>query len=144
MLPSRVDWRFQGIEWLEKNPEAFYAGAAFFAAIAFVFLLGFYGVGRGQYLRLHMKPREVFIDVKLLEHALEACVKEHFPLEIYGASVAVAAKERLEVAFDFAPLDPKEKEETLRKAEEQLGILLRDRFGYTKPFTMVLHLKNPS
>ena len=141
ILPIHPGWRLHLIEWAEKTPEIFYWGAVFFAAVTFFFLLGFYAVGRGSYLRIQMQPHEAIVDAKLIEIALSECIKKHFADSIYGASVSIAAKERIEVAFDLAPQSVAQTEETLRKAEEQFGLLLRNRFGYTLPFVAVLRLK---
>jgi hypothetical protein len=134
-LPRRLDWRLLGIHLLDVKPSVFYLVGAGFLGIGFLFFLGFYKVGRGKYLRLAMHPKLTSIDAKLLERTVGECLKRH---QLVSPSVSVSVENQLEIVADSVAL-PEEKE--LKVVEEELGKILRDRFGYTQPFTLSLRSK---
>jgi len=140
-LPSRPDWRSIGAKWLLDQPEQFYLVGAFFASAACLFTLGFYAIGRGRFLRLLMKPHVAMVDVKLLKEVIEDCFRVHFPKYVRGADIAIAAKQRLDVAVDVLPLEASRQLRLMRDMEKQLCYLLRERFGYTRPFTLSIRSK---
>lgn len=140
-LPSRPDWRAVGAKWLLDQPEHFYLAGLFFAAAACLFMFGFYGIGRGRFLRLLMKPHIAIVDAKLLKEAIEECFRTHFSQYVRGADIAVVAKQRLDVAVDLLPLEEKRQLRLVREMEKQLCYLLRERFGYSRPFTLSIHSK---
>ena len=138
-LPSRPDWRLAAIAHLQEKPESFYWIGAALGGIGVLFILGFYGIGRGRFLRLSMKPHMASVDVKLLEQAIEECFKSHFPKQVRGTDIAIFSKQRLEVAIDLVPLEAKQQLRLMRAMEKKLSFLLRERFGYTQPLTLSIH-----
>lgn len=140
-LPSRPDWQIIGMKWLMEEPDHFYWLGGMVAAASFLFLFGFYGVGRGRFLRLLMKPHIAIVDGKLLKEAIEECFRIHFPRHVRGADIAIISKERLDVIVDMLPLEEGRQLRLLREMEKQLCYLLRQRFGYTRPFTLSIHSK---
>jgi hypothetical protein len=139
VLPARPDWRSIGIDYLQVHPEIFYWIGGGFGIFGFLLLLGFYGIGRGRFLRLLMKPHTAMVDVKLIEQAIEECFQTNFPAYVRGADIAVISKQRLEVAVDLTPLEEKLQMRLMREMEKKLGLLLRERFGYARPFTLSVH-----
>ena len=138
-LPSRPDWRVAAVEWLLEQPGQFYWLAAAFAAMGCLFMLGFYGIGRGRFLRLLMKPHMAIVDAKLLKQVIEECFRIHFPRQVRGADIAVISKQRLDVVVDLLPLEENRQPRLMREMEKQLSYLLRERFGYTRPFILSIH-----
>jgi hypothetical protein len=141
VLPLRPDWRLLVVNWLSEQPEHFYWLGAIFALIACLFVFGFYGVGRGRFLRLIMKPHVAIVDAKLLKEAIEECFRTHFPRHVRGSDIAVVSKQRLDVAVDLLPLEENRQLRLMREMEKQLCYLLRQRFGYSLPFTLSIHSK---
>ena len=86
-----------------------------------------------------MKPHEAMVDVKLLEMAIEECFQTNFSKHVRGSDIAVISKQRLEVAVDLTPMEEKLQMRLMRDMEKKLGLLLRDRFGYARPFTLSVH-----
>jgi hypothetical protein len=136
ILPIRLDWRLEVIGWLDAAPEPFYwIGAACFG-LGLFFVTAFFCIGRGRYLRLSMTPHSAVVEAKLIEQAIREVVKIQFPHQVSGVDVAVHSKERLEVAIDLEPLEERKREQMLAQAEGALKLLLRERFGYKRPFTL--------
>lgn len=141
ILARRLDWRSLGIHWLQDEPEYFYWIGAAVGCLGILLMLGFYGVGRGRFLRLAMKPHIAMIDIKLLQKATEECFQTHFSPQVRGSDIAIFSKQRLEVAVDLAPMESRIQIVLLKDMEQKLTTLLRDRFGYTRPFTVSIHSK---
>jgi hypothetical protein len=139
LLPSRPDWRIRGVNWLQERPESFYWLGAALALVGILFMLGFYGIGRGHFLRISMKPHMATVDAKLLEMAIDECFKINFPDYVRSSGIAILSKQRLEVSVDLMPLEEKLQTRLVRQMERKLGALLRDRFGYSQAFTLSLH-----
>jgi len=134
-LPSMPLWRMACMNWLVEQPEQFYWLGAIFGGAAILFIYGFYSVGRGRFLRLLMKPHIAIVDTKLLKEVIEECFHAHFPRQVRGADVAIN-KQRLDVAVDLLPLEETRELLLMREMEKHLVHLLRQRFGYTKPFIL--------
>lgn len=141
LLPQRPDWRSLFIHFLQEGPAISYWVGAGITVFALLLMLGFFGIGRGRFLRLTMKPHEAIIDVKLLEMAIEECFQTHFSQHVKGSDIAIISKQRLEVAVDLLPLEESGQKKIMLDMEQKLGTLLRDRFGYSRPFTLSVHSK---
>ncbi|MBF8263484.1 MAG: hypothetical protein HW387_1149 [Parachlamydiales bacterium] len=139
VLPLRPDWRAIGIDYLQSYPEIFYWIGGGIGLFGFLLLLGFYGLGRGRFLRLTMKPHMAMVDVKLLEQVVEECFQTNFASYVRGSDIAVIAKERLEVAVDLTPMEEKLQIRLMLDMEKKLGLLLQERFGYARSFTLSVH-----
>ncbi len=141
LLPLRLEWRMLGATWLQEQPDIFYWIGASIGIIGLFLSIGFYRVGRGRFLRLSMKPHTATIDVKLLEQAIEECFQTHFAAHVRGSDIAIISKQRLEIAVDMLPIEEKRQKKLMIEMEQKLGSLLRDRFGYARPFTLSIHSK---
>ncbi len=136
LLLRRPDWNKMAAEFLTNQSEIFYWIGAGFAAIGLFFLLGFYGIGRGKYLRVSMQAGMASIDSKIVRQAIEECFKVNFPHQVRGASVSVVKGKRLEVVVDLIVLNEEQKLALLVDAETKLLDILKSRFGYIKPLTL--------
>lgn len=79
------------------------------------------------------------VDVKLLEQVVEECFQTNFASYVRGSDIAVIAKERLEVAVDLTPMEEKLQIRLMLDMEKKLGLLLQERFGYARSFTLSVH-----
>lgn len=136
LLPFRPDWRIAAAFWLQEDPQQFYQISGAFALIGIFFTLSFYAISRGRITRLSMKSSSLSIERKLLKKVVDDFFSEHFPQ--LKAEVDLLPKENLELSMTVSS---SEDEELLKKVEEQFSLLLRERFGYDKPFTLSLRHK---
>jgi len=104
---------------------------------SFIFLLGFYALDRGRYLVIRMG---ISADVNLIRHTVEDCFARQFSKKISLSEVEIGHKSHLEFRVSFAQLSEKERLQLLTEAEKQLSILLRERFGYSKPFRFIVKI----
>jgi hypothetical protein len=100
-----------------------------------VLLLGFYALDRGRYLVIKMGIKT---DVNVVRQTVEECIAVHFRKRIFLSDVEMDRKSRIEIRATFASLDENEREALYIEAEKELGILLKERFGYTKPFLLLV------
>lgn len=102
-----------------------------------VLLLGFYALDRGRYLVIQMG---VSTDPKIVRQTIEDCFVRQFGKKVSLSDVEVGPKSRLEISVSLAPLDEGAREEIFIEAERHLQVLLKERFGYTKPFRLIVKL----
>lgn len=105
------------------------AGLAVFGASFFLFVC-FFALNRGKYLRIRMGGGNIAdVDMKVIHQTIEEIFQTHqIPLHEVGVHF-----ETLEISISLK----KEDEEQLSKLEKELTVLLRNRFGYSKPFYLV-------
>ena len=113
------------------------AGIILFA-IAFLLLLGLYGLNRGKFLRFVMGRHKLEIKEKVIRETIEGFFKAH-PSKLSLVDLEIAGKSNLEMRVAFQePPDSKQAEELLKKTETDLTQLLYERFGYKKAFVLSL------
>ncbi len=105
--------------------------------ISLVLLLGFYALDRGRYLVLQMG---VSTDANVIQQSIEECLNRQFGKKISLSDVEVTRKSNLEIRVSLAPLDEAAREVLFVEAEKQLNLLLKERFGYHRPFRLVVKL----
>ena len=107
-----------------------------FFLIAFLLLMGFYGLNRGKSLRIEMgKNGLVWIESQVIRQTLEEVFEKKFQRRLSLTDVEIIRGEKLEMMVSI----PREIEEKLlTDVEQQLQVLLKERFGYTKPFHLIL------
>ena len=109
-----------------------------FLLAALLLLVGFYGLNRGKVLRIEMGRHLASVDSDVIRMTLEECFKKHFPAQISLNDVEVISGKTLEIAVAIAPLDEGMQEELFVNAERALQTLLKERFGYAKPFYLIV------
>lgn len=137
LLTLRPDWRLLGSRWLLEEPQQFYWIGGGFALIGLFFALSFYVISRGKITRLVMHGSSISIDRKLLKRVVDDFFNTHFPG--MKADVDLSPKEGIELSMGLPIEDSSQSDEFLKKVEEQLSTLFRERFGYDKPFTFSLY-----
>lgn len=137
-LPYLPVARLEIVEILLNRPELLTSFGLGSFAFVFMFFLGFYSVNRGRFLRLKMGAQSVEIDHKLISKSLEECFHAHFKEKI--SLVGVTVDSQIDIDIKLAPLDEGEREELFLRVEVALQTLLKERFGYTKPFYLTATL----
>jgi hypothetical protein len=122
---------FERLDLVKKAP---LIGAGLFLAGLFL-LLSFYLLHKGKFFVIKMG---VVADVRLIRHTLNECITRQFPDKISLSQVEIGRKSRIEIKVSLQPQERKAKKALLVDAEREFGNLLRDRFGYTKPFYLIL------
>ena len=105
-------------------------GFTLFAA-SLVLLLGFYALDRGRYLVIQMGTST---DVNVIRQTVEECFERQFPKKIFLSDIEIG--KQLEIHVRMADLDERE----MAAIEQALSLLLKDRFGYSKPFHFIVKL----
>jgi len=109
-------------------------GLSLFIA-SFVLLIGFYLLHRGKYLVVKMGVR---VDINIMRQTVEECFSKEFAQKIVLKEIELSKKSLLEMRVSLLEVEKKSRKEFLLQVEKQLGLLLRERVGYTKPFYMTL------
>jgi hypothetical protein len=105
----------------------------FTAALVFVF--SFYLLERGRFLSVRMG---VSVDLEVVKTAVAECLEREFAHKILLTDLTMDEKAILEMGVSLATLEGREK--LLESTEKALKVLLSKRFGYKKPFDLVIKL----
>ncbi|MGB7978859.1 MAG: hypothetical protein WCF19_06850 [Chlamydiales bacterium] len=136
-LPYLPETRVQIIDLLSNRFETCTTvGLALFLG-ALLFLLGFYSLNRGRYLVIQMGT---WTDIKIIRQTVEECLLKQFPRKISLKEIEIGPKSLLEMKVCLAPLDEAVREQLFVEVEKQLGVLLQQRFGYVKPFRLIVQV----
>ena len=135
-LPYLPQTRIQIIELLSNSyGKCTNLGIGFLLAALFL-LLAFYALNKGRYLVIKMG---VSTNIKIIRRAVEECFTKQFPKKIALKDLEIGPKAHLDFKVTLAPLGEAAREELYIEVEEQLGILLRERFGYSKSFNLTVN-----
>lgn len=136
-LPYLPETRAQAIDLIAHQfQKCTLIGLGFFLA-SLLFLVGFYALDRGRYLVIQMG---VSADLNIIRQTVEDCFQRHFSKQIILNEVEVGRKSRLEIGVSLKPLSEDARENLFIEAEKQLQLLLRERFGYAKPFYLIVRI----
>lgn len=115
---------------LEQGEACTQVGIVFFS-LGLLFFIGFYGVNRRKELILKMGKHPISVHVDVIEEMLEQRLKTH-SIILHG--VEIMNGKRLEISVSLGPVEAAKQESLLKEVERSLESLLRERFGYFKPF----------
>ena len=136
-LPYLPETRLQMIDWLCNQFETCTViGLAFFLG-ALLLLVGFYALDRGRYLVVEMG---IAADVKVVRQTIESCLLQQFPKKISLQEVEIGPHSRLALTVRLASLDEAMREDLFVQVETELSVLLQKRFGYAKPFHLIVRV----
>lgn len=136
LLPQLPLTRLEIVDILSHRPDVCtQVGIGIFIATA-LFFFGFYSLNRGKYLVIRMG---VSSDLRLIRDAVEECLAKHFPQKIALKEVGIGPKSRLDFKVHLVPVNEVMRQEIFVELEQQLGILLCERFGYNKPFHLIVN-----
>jgi hypothetical protein len=134
-LPYLPEVRFEMVDLLNHRlDDCTWIGIGL-SVMSFFLFLGFYALNRGRYLVLKMG---VQADLNLVRQSIEECFARQFPQKMALRDLEIGSKSCLEVTVALTPIEEKSREELYILVERRLGALLRDRFGYQKPFYLVV------
>lgn len=134
-LASVIELRVQIIHLLLSKPELCTLFGIGFFSVSFLLLLGFYGLNRGQFLRILMGRHVAEIEAKIVRSTVEECFKKQFS-QLTLQELEIVWKDRLEIHVSLGKEG--NEEEILQKVEQELTALFKHRFGYKKPFTFIV------
>lgn len=105
---------------------------------AAVLLIGFYGIQRGRTLRIRMGGHSAQIDPLLIRQTIESHFnkKTSRAISFYDVEIGSGGKIEIAVAFQTVP-----EAELLKGMERELTSLLQARFGYAKPFHLIVRFR---
>ena len=109
----------------------------FFLATVLLFS-GFYGLNRGRFLRIEMGKHSAGVGADAIRQTLETFFKEQFPGRIAVSDVEIIRAKKLEIAVHLAAPEEEAWEELFIEVEKALQALLRERFGYSRPFALIV------
>lgn len=138
------EMRLQAACWI-SSPESCQICGIGLLGIAIVLFVGFYKSQPGRFLELQAGKGLTSIHHKAIRKTLEECFQRNFPEKIFLSGLDVIRGKNLEIQVLLAPLDEGLREELFIEAQSALAPLLKERFGYTKPFSLLVRcLKNSS
>lgn len=119
-----------------QNPSACSLFGVGFSLAGLLLLAGFYGLSRGRYLHFRMGKNQTEIEAGVVLQTLEEFLKARFSKEVQLLDVElIRSKIHIKVSLT-AP----HQEETLGRVEKELTPFLRQRFGYTRPFDLIVKI----
>ena len=134
-LPYLPKTRGQIIEVLTNSVDKCTDAGIGILLITLFLTLAFYGLNQGRYIVIKMG---VTTNIKLIRHAVEECFYREFPKKIRLKDIELGPKAHLYFKVSLAPLDEAAREDLYIGVENQLNILLKERFGYSKPFNLIV------
>lgn len=135
LLPYLPQTRTDLIDLLAQNyHKCTHLGLGFFLT-SLLFLLGFYAFNRGRFLEIKMG---ISSDLLVIRKATQECFSTKFPKKISLKSVEIGSKSRLGFRVHLASLNEADREALYTEVEKELSILLSERFGYTKSFSLIV------
>jgi hypothetical protein len=78
--------------------------------------------------------------VNIIKQTLEDELRRQFPQKMTLSEVEIGAKSILEIQVSLKTLNEEEREKLFIQAEKHLSLLLYERFGYSKPFHLIVKL----
>ena len=136
LLPIAPDARIILSDALLHSPDdCIWIGLCCFSLVL-VCLLGFYGVNRGRFLLLRMGQHLLEVDEDVIQQTVNPIFQKKFGNKIALADVEILRRRELKFGVRLEAMQEEEREQTLAEAEKQLSVLLQERFGYRRPFTV--------
>jgi len=126
---------------LIQSPDLCFSVGSALAASSFVLLGGFYVLSRGKTLRIGLGRRSAAVEAGVIQKTLEECFKAHFPGQIALTDLSIIRGSKLEIEVALAPFEEGLREELFASVEERIRPLLEQRFGYSKPFCLIVKSK---
>jgi hypothetical protein len=137
-LPFRPLLRLKISDVLLASPSLCHLVGAFLMAASIVLIGGFYFLSRGRYLRISMGGNPISIDAAAVYKTVEECLKSQFGPQIALSDLYVVRGGKLEIEISLAPSVDPIREEVFAAVQKQLVPLLEEKFGYSKPFNLIV------
>lgn len=133
-LPRLTLLREKIAQALLNHPESFTKVGIGSLLLTFLLFSAFYFLHRGRYLVIRMG---IEANVKVVRRAIERCFESQFAKKIKLQDVEVGDGSELELKIMLAPCKEEEREALFHAVEKALAPLLKERFGYSKPFKVI-------
>ena len=138
-LPYLPDVRLQLEFYLLHSFEIFTLIGFGFLAAAVFFFFGFYALSRGRYLVIKMGGGNAEVNKRLIQLTIEEWLRTHFSKKLSLINLEIIRGHQLEIGVQLhCTHEQKEEEKLLQRVEQEFQTLLGQRFGYTKPFYLVV------
>ena len=137
-LPFLPKVRLQISDALLTTPQVCYSVGAALMTASFMLIGGFYFLSRGRSLTVSMGQRAASIDTAVIQKTLEECFNAHFSGLIILSDLYVVRGSKLEIEVCFTPFEENLREELFASVQKHLTPLLNERFGYSKPFGLIV------
>ena len=137
-LPFLPKLRLQISDFLIASPKICNSVGTALMAASFVLIGGFYFLSRGKTLRIAMGGHTASIDAAVIHKTLDDCFKSHFKGQIVLSDLCVIRGSKLEIEVCLTPFEENLREELFAEVQKQLIPLLSERFGYSKPFSLIV------
>ncbi len=135
-LPYVPKLRFILSDALLNRPEALTQAGLGLLGLSLLFLIGFYAGSRGYYLVIRMGKHTLAVDEKILLHTVSAELEKKFASKLQLQQVDIVRGRHIAFGMKLEPMGDEESDQILSQTEEHVGTLLRERFGYRRPFTV--------
>ncbi|EKE09275.1 MAG: hypothetical protein ACD_16C00199G0005 [uncultured bacterium] len=104
-----------------------------------VLTLAFYVLHRGSYVVIQMGGQsKAHLHRTIIQKAVEACLSSKFPQKMHLKQLEIGPKEHLDFTVTLTPQGAALGEALYLQVEEELNLLLKERFGYSKPFHLIV------
>lgn len=147
-LPYLPQTRLQVIDLISGEFEKCTLIGLWLFLTSLLLLVGFYALNRGRYLVIQMGnaphspavQKRALTEIQIIHQTLEECFQNHFSKKIALSEVEIGPHSLLEIRVKLKPLSEEAREELFIATEKQLALLLRERFGYFKPFHLIVKI----
>ena len=138
-LPHMPEWQMQGLHFLSEGCRGSGYMALGCLGCALLLWIGFYGFGPHKWLRLQMGSHLTSVEIPVVQQTVAAFFREHFPEQVNLQKITFLKGNRVEMAIACFAKTPQEQKALLKQMEQGLQVLFKERFGYTKPFYLVVY-----
>ncbi len=133
-LPHYPELRMQLSDVLLRHTELLTQAGFDVLGVSLFLLIGFHWVNRGYYLVLNMGKNTLEVDEKIIWQTLAPILEKKFESQLHLQEVTVEKGKRIAFSVQFDSVSEERQEAVLLEAETELETLLRERFGYRRPF----------
>jgi hypothetical protein len=134
-LPHFPELNYELVDLLTHRIEECTQIGGAISILSLLIFLSFYALHKGRYLVIKMGVK---VDLHLIRHAIEDLFARQFSKKLILRDLEMGSKNLLQIHVSLNALEEKQREELFCHAEKGLFALLRDRFGYAKPFYLVV------
>jgi hypothetical protein len=138
-LPHVPELRFFLANVLLEKTASLTPAGIIASVIALLLFCGFFWAHRGYYLVLRMGSRRFAVDEKVLWQSIEPELKKRLGDRLELSAIEFNRERDIEFTARINTQSDEELEQVLSSAEEQLVVLLEERFGYRRPFSLKVY-----
>lgn len=123
---------------IQSYEKCTHIGIGFLIATLFL-TISFYALNRGRYLVIKMGGKNSSTaNIRVIRKAVEDCFNREFGKQIHLKDLEIGSKSHLDFSVSLTPKEESIREDLYIEVEEHLNTLLKERFGYSKPFNLIV------